>query len=167
MGEKDMADQKDNKILMILSKLLDIFVVVTFGCMVVFAFAQVLLRYVFSVPAPWTEETARYFMIALIFVGAGVGVRLQTHIRIEIIDTLFSAKVLAKIKIFTDVLGLATSLLFCFFSVKYLIFIVETGDISVTLGISLGWPASTMAVGSFLMAFYFLLNLHNRWRSLN
>lgn len=48
--------------------------------MTIATFAQVLVRFVFtyfgfSVSAPWTEETARYAMIWVVFIGLGVGFR--------------------------------------------------------------------------------------------
>lgn len=48
--------------------------------MTVATFSQVLVRFVFtnfgfSVSAPWTEETARYAMIWVVFIGLGVGFR--------------------------------------------------------------------------------------------
>jgi TRAP-type C4-dicarboxylate transport system permease small subunit len=48
--------------------------------MTIATFAQVLVRFVFTnfglaVSAPWTEETARYAMIWIVFIGLGVGFR--------------------------------------------------------------------------------------------
>jgi TRAP-type C4-dicarboxylate transport system permease small subunit len=48
--------------------------------MTIATFSQVLVRFVFTnfgfaVSAPWTEETARYAMIWVVFIGLGVGFR--------------------------------------------------------------------------------------------
>jgi TRAP-type C4-dicarboxylate transport system permease small subunit len=159
--ENEMAEVKEKLITIyhFLDKLLDYYLVLSFILMIVFAFAQVIIRYVFSYPAPWTEESARYFMISMIFIGAGIGVRNYGHIRIEIIDMIASAQTLKKLQTISNILGFLVSGIYLYFSIKCVAFLIETHDMSITLGISIAWPASTMIIGSFLMTFYFLIHI--------
>ena len=46
-------------------------------------FYQFLTRYVLNDSAAWTEEIARYELIALVFIGAGVGVAKNNHIQVD------------------------------------------------------------------------------------
>lgn len=46
-------------------------------------FYQFITRYVLNDSAAWTEEIARYFLIATVFVGAAVGVRKNNHIQVD------------------------------------------------------------------------------------
>ncbi|MCX7961651.1 MAG: TRAP transporter small permease [Burkholderiales bacterium] len=46
-------------------------------------FYQVFTRYVLGDPAGWTEEIARYFLVALVFVGAAMSVRKNNHIQVD------------------------------------------------------------------------------------
>lgn len=46
-------------------------------------FYQFLTRYVMNDSAAWTEEIARYMLIATVFVGAAVGVSKNNHIQVD------------------------------------------------------------------------------------
>ncbi|MDE0714816.1 MAG: TRAP transporter small permease subunit, partial [Gammaproteobacteria bacterium] len=46
---------------------------------------QVILRFVFSSASAWAEETAVFGMIFAIYLGASLGVRERTHIRITLL----------------------------------------------------------------------------------
>jgi TRAP-type transport system small permease protein len=44
---------------------------------------QFITRYVFNDSAAWTEEIARYLLVASVFIGAAVGVRANNHIQVD------------------------------------------------------------------------------------
>jgi TRAP-type C4-dicarboxylate transport system permease small subunit len=46
-------------------------------------FYQFITRYVLNDSASWTEEIARYFLIATVFVGAAIGVAKNNHIQVD------------------------------------------------------------------------------------
>ena len=46
-------------------------------------FYQFITRYVFNDSAAWTEEIARYLLIATVFVGAAIGVGKNNHIQVD------------------------------------------------------------------------------------
>ena len=48
-------------------------------------FYQFLTRYAFNDSASWTEEIARYLLIGVVFVGAGIGVRKNNHIHVDLL----------------------------------------------------------------------------------
>ena len=48
-------------------------------------FLQVLIRFVFKYPLPWTEEVSRIAFVYSIFVGATIAVREKTHLNIDVI----------------------------------------------------------------------------------
>ena len=47
---------------------------------------QIFLRYVLNDSLIWSEEAARYLLIAIAFLGCATGIRKRCHIRIDIID---------------------------------------------------------------------------------
>jgi TRAP-type C4-dicarboxylate transport system permease small subunit len=47
-------------------------------------FYQFFTRYALNDSASWTEEIARYLLICVVFIGAAVGVRKNTHIQADI-----------------------------------------------------------------------------------
>ena len=46
-------------------------------------FYQFVTRYVFNDSAAWTEEIARYELIAVVFIGAAIGVVKNNHIQVD------------------------------------------------------------------------------------
>jgi len=54
-----------------------------FWIMAAVVFYQVYTRYVLSDSAGWTEEIARYFLVAVVFVGASMSVRKNNHIQVD------------------------------------------------------------------------------------
>ncbi|MCD6420606.1 MAG: TRAP transporter small permease [Synergistetes bacterium] len=55
-------------------------VVVLMGAMSVLAFSAVIFRFVLHNPLTWSEEAARYMMVWVTFVGAGVAMEKGKHI---------------------------------------------------------------------------------------
>ncbi len=51
-------------------------------------FLQVMLRFVFKFPLPWTEEVSRIAFVYSIFIGATIAVREKTHLNIDVILVL-------------------------------------------------------------------------------
>lgn len=56
---------------------------VIFWVLGIVVFAQFFSRYVLNDSIAWTEEIARYFLIAVAFAGAPIAVRKNTHIHVE------------------------------------------------------------------------------------
>ena len=67
------------------------FSAVLFGCiMIVVAFYQVIMRFVFSDPPSWSEAVCRYSMVWFVFTAAGWGVKKYSHVRVDILITMSS-----------------------------------------------------------------------------
>jgi TRAP-type C4-dicarboxylate transport system permease small subunit len=58
-------------------------VLVRFWMLAIIVFLQFFTRYVLNDSIAWTEEIARYFLIAVTFVGSVMAVRKQSHIAVE------------------------------------------------------------------------------------
>jgi len=54
-----------------------------FWMMAAVVFYQVFTRYVLDDSAGWTEEIARYFLVAVVFIGASMSVRKNNHIQVD------------------------------------------------------------------------------------
>src|SRR5258708_18859271 len=59
-----------------------------FWALGIIVFLQVFSRYVLNSSFAWTEEIARYLLIAVTFVGGGIAVRKNSHIHVEILYVL-------------------------------------------------------------------------------
>lgn len=56
-----------------------------FWCLGATVFYQFFTRYALNNSASWTEEIARYLLIATVFVGASIGVAKNNHIQVDLI----------------------------------------------------------------------------------
>ena len=67
-----------------------------FATLAFIVFYQVFTRYVMNDPAGWTEEIARYFLVAIVFIGAAMSVRKNNHIQVDVFYRLMP-RLLARI----------------------------------------------------------------------
>lgn len=70
-------------------------------------FYQFLTRYVLNDSAAWTEEIARYLLIAVVFVGAAIGVAKNNHIQVDFFYRHLPARVGRVLALVVDVLRIA------------------------------------------------------------
>lgn len=59
------------------------FVIILFWLLALVVFVQFFTRYVLNDSLGWTEEIARYLLVAVTFAGSAVAVRRNTHISVE------------------------------------------------------------------------------------
>ena len=65
---------------------------------------QFITRYVFNDSAAWTEEIARYLLIATVFVGAVIGVAKNNHIQVDFFYRFMPPGLSRSVSLLTDVL---------------------------------------------------------------
>jgi len=123
-------------------------------------FVNVVLRYVFSSAIFWTEETLRYLIVWITFIGAATCIIKNSHISLDIL-TIFLPEKYHKIMYFAvNVICLIFSILIFWYSLKLTLAAREFGQISATIG---NFPMyivySCMPLGSFLMICRFGYNL--------
>ena len=70
-------------------------------------FYQFFTRYALNDSASWTEEIARYLLIATAFVGAAVNVRKNNHVQVDFFYRLVPAPVARGMAILVDVVRIA------------------------------------------------------------
>ena len=68
---------------------------------------QFITRYVFNDSAAWTEEIARYLLIATVFVGAVIGVAKNNHIQVDFFYRFMPPGLSRSVSLLTDVLRVA------------------------------------------------------------
>ncbi len=130
-----------------------------FWVMAAVVFYQVFTRYVMDDPAGWTEEIARYFLVAVVFVGAAMSVRKNNHIQVDYFYRLMP-------KAMGRVLSTAVDLVRCLFLgyatwLTLLLLQRIGGQPMAVIDLPVGWVFSAMLFGFLLM---FLRSLQVAWR---
>ena len=68
---------------------------------------QFITRYVFNDSAAWTEEIARYFLIATVFLGVVIGVAKNNHIQVDFFYRFMPAALSRSMALFVDAIRIA------------------------------------------------------------
>lgn len=76
---------------------------------VTLTFTQVLLRTIFNNPQAWAEEVSRYLFAWIVFLGAAVCFARDAHIRVDIVDGLFSGRATAWLRWLRDLASLCAA----------------------------------------------------------
>lgn len=125
-------------------------------------FVNVVMRYCFSASTSWAEESIRYLMVWITFIGGSVCVRQSAHIRMDFLMSFLSGSA----RRFLDRTVYLLSALFCgimtFYGARLVAFTLSTGQASPALGIPMWWVYLAVPLGSGLMAFQFLCRCVNR-----
>lgn len=72
---------------------------------------EVIARYLLNSPTMWSDEIASYLLVAIVFLGLAQDLRLGSHIRIDIITDLVSAKVRRRLEFVAYAIGLVFSVM--------------------------------------------------------
>ena len=67
-------------------------------------FYQFFTRYALNDSASWTEEIARYFLVAIVFIGATIGVRKNNHIQVDFLYRVLPHKPMRVVATVVDAL---------------------------------------------------------------
>lgn len=104
---------------------------------------QVFMRYVMNSSLSWSEELARYCFIWLVYIGISYGVKMQKHIKVDVVLQFMKVRQM-------NIMGIIANLIFLSFS---LLVIVYGNNIALQL---LGWgqtsPALHVPMGFVYMA---------------
>ena len=100
-------------------------------CMVL----QVFMRRVMNNSLSWSEESIRYAFIWMMFLGLGIGVRDNKHIKIEALNNLMSKKGKKIIETISDIIFLGYSCYILYYSIVVVKSFFEMHQHSAALGI--------------------------------
>jgi len=124
---------------------------VLFWVLAVVVFAQFFSRYVLNDSIAWTEEIARYLLVAVAFAGAPIAARKNTHIHVEFFYRFINRKTGRVLSILVDLIRIVFFLYGSWISFKILKIMHHQ------YMTSLRWPMSYLYIivfgGFALMAF--------------
>ena len=130
-----------------------------FWVMALVVIYQVFTRYILDDSAGWTEEIARYFLVAVVFVGASMSVRKNNHIQVDYFFRLMPPAMGRVMSTLVDLvrcvfLGYGTWL-------TWLLLERIGGQQMAVIDLPVGWVFGTMLFGFAVM---FLRSLQVAWR---
>ncbi len=151
------------RILTFLDSYLEEIILVFMMAYFVFAtFTQVLARFVFKIPAPWTEESARYVFIWMTFLGASYAAKKSSHIRIDILESSVKEGTARKVKFITSVIFLIFIVIMACIGVDICLTLLKRPQSSTVLGLPMIYVYAALPVGMIMAGFRLIQSL---WRN--
>ena len=97
----------------VLNKILEILGTVTLGIMTILVVYQVITRYVFNAPSPFSEALSQYLFVWMIMFGSAYGYGSREHLTIDLLKDKFSPKLNMIVEVIANVCLFAFILLVC------------------------------------------------------
>ncbi len=132
-----------------------------FWGLTVIVFLQFFTRYVLNNSLSWTEEAARYFLIALTFIGGGLVCRRRAHIAVEYLHTLMSRAASRRLMIVVEAIA---ALFFAYLAyIGWRLIGVMGGQRMAVIDLTMAWLYWVVFAGLIVML---LRTLQSMWRRL-
>ena len=150
-----------NRVIYVYNHLEEIILVLMLTMIVVVAFLQVIMRYVFNNSLSWAEEFGRFFFVWLTWIGISIGAKRGQHIRIEFAVNKMPFRVAQVMNIISDLLVFMV----CIVTIYYGAYLANafSGLKFVSIQISQAWGYAALPVGCALMM---MRSLPSSWRSI-
>ncbi len=143
------------KVLDVLKKLMEHVVVIIMGIMVVVIFLATVGRYTGIFAIPWSEECARYCMVAMVYLASMIAAARGAHFCVEIVPMIFPKKIVHIIYIINSVIVCLFSLFIARQGWTISAKMMKQGKLSPMLELPLGAVYFVIPVGLILMAIYY------------
>lgn len=126
-------------------------------------FYQFFTRYVLNNSAAWTEEIARYLLIAVVFTGATIGVARNNHIQVDFFYRYMPARLSRVMSTAVDVLRIA---FFAAATVLTVMMMLKLGSNSrmTMVDLPMNWVYGICLAGFAAMTFRAVLVARRHWQ---
>jgi len=125
-------------------------------------FYQVFTRYFLGDPAGWTEEIARYLLVATVFIGASMAVRRNNHIQV---DAFYRWMPKPFARVLSTAVDAVRVLFFGYATWLNWLLIDKIGDQRMAIvDLPMGWVFGAMLFGFALMSLRSLQVAWRHWR---
>ena len=120
-------------------------------------FLQVLIRFVFKYPLPWTEEIARIAFVYCVFVGATIAVRENSHLSVDFLLVILP-KGVARAAVFLGMLLVGVFL--AFVTWQGIVLVMATGvQMSPVMQVPFKYLYLIVPVSGAIMLLYLVSNM--------
>lgn len=142
------------KISRLLGKIIEFFLFVFMIILVSVTFLQVFCRFVIKVPVSWSQEVVKLSFVWIIFLGAAIAVRENTHLCMDIVTAHLPSSARKITKILIYILSLVCALFMLYGGIRYCIQCAAKSMMTLPLPADVQYAA--MPVGAGLMIWYLL-----------
>ena len=150
----------------IIDKVLETFLVIIMGILVLDVLWQVISRYVLKSPSSFTDELARFLLIWVGILGAGYATGKRMHLAIDVLINKLGKKYRIIINIFINGLVSLFALTVMVIGGGRLIYILlKLGNSSAALSVPIGYVYSVIPISGILIIYYSLFDIIANVRS--
>lgn len=127
--------------------------------MVILAFLQVVMRFIFNNSLTWSEELTRYCFIWLIYIGISLGVKEQKHIRMGALLVFMNDKYKRIIENMANIFFSIFCLVIIYFGTILSLKILAFSQTSPALGVPMGLVYIAAPIGMCLTLIRLIQNI--------
>ncbi|WP_349291346.1 TRAP transporter small permease [Planococcus beigongshangi] len=142
-----------------------ILISILFSIMIVSTFSQIILRALFNDSISWSEELTRYCFILMVFFGISYAVKLNKHIKIDLIMNILNDKKKKILEIFSTIIFMLFTLYLTFYGAGVAQKMFSLGQTSPALHIPVGFLYSIIPLGLGLTTIRLLQKLFGDFKS--
>nr|WP_203333695.1 TRAP transporter small permease [Planococcus beigongshangi] len=154
------------KVLKFLDQYLEVILIsILFSIMIVSTFSQIILRALFNDSISWSEELTRYCFILMVFFGISYAVKLNKHIKIDLIMNILNDKKKKILEIFSTIIFMLFTLYLTFYGAGVAQKMFSLGQTSPALHIPVGFLYSIIPLGLGLTTIRLLQKLFGDFKS--
>jgi len=147
-----------------LSRLEEILVSVLLVSATLLTFTQVVTRYGFGTTLPWGEELIINMLIWAGLIGSSLALRMGIHIGVDIFVKKFPPHIAKALTLLALTLGLGFCVTLAVLSVRFVIFLMSSGQTSIGLDIPMWIPYLCLPIAFLLMTWRYLQIIGRCWR---
>jgi len=145
-----------------INRLISWILVLMMAFLSVLVFFQVLCRNnIINISIPWSEETARYILIWIAFLGSSLAIRRNLLINLDTFVNAVPKKIRTVVIEVSSFLTLAFIVTIIYCGILFLK--LGIAQIAPSLNISMGWAYAALPVGGVLMLINAITNSLERW----
>jgi TRAP-type C4-dicarboxylate transport system permease small subunit len=143
-----------------------VFISLMMGYFVTVTILQIIFRFVLKIPASWTEETAKYAFIWMTFVGSSLGAKIQSHIRVDMLETTVTGVFKIALNVFSQIGFLVFAVIMTKIGIDMCISLGSRPQLSPALKIPMQYIYVALPIGMGLMSLRIVRNLYSQIRGL-
>ena len=110
---------------------------------------QVLTRFALHISAPWTEELARYLLIGVTFLGAGIAARKGENLGAFFLRDKMRGRTLGCVMTFNSIVCLFVEFMFIYGALLMIKLIYK--NVALTMPISQAWIYAPLILGNLML----------------